>query len=329
MASPKVAVVMPEAANKDRLVHYTQAAGLEEDVEFIFVDAGKEPEEVVSQCMEAAALMPTTFTMTTDQFRRLPNLRHIQVTSAGTDWLDKVALAELGVTVSNNGGNNAPAVAEHTIALMVSVYRRLDRQFEGVKARRWSEGARGEPEDHHTLVGKRVGLVGLGQIGSRVAKRLAGWECDIVYYDAFDFPEEYEQEAGVTRVSFDQLLKTSDVVSLHTPLESNTRHLISDREFGMMKPTAILINTCRGPVVDEAALVRALKAGVINAAGLDVTEVEPTPPDNPLLDLDNVVITPHLASMAIESTIDSVKFGVQNAARAARGNQPEAVVPPV
>ena len=212
---------------------------------------------------------------------------------------------------------------------MISVYRRLDRQFEGVKARRWSEGARGELEDHHTLVGKRVGLVGLGQIGSRVAKRLAGWECEIVYYDAFDFPEEYEREAGVTRVSFDELLKTSDVVSLHTPLESNTRHLISDREFGMMKPTAILINTCRGPVVDEAALVRALRAGVINAAGLDVTEVEPTPPDNPLLDLDNVVITPHLASMAIESTIESVKFGVQNAARAARGGQPEAVVPPV
>ena len=174
-----------------------------------------------------------------------------------------------------------------------------------------------------------MGLVGLGQIGSRVAKRLAGWECDIVYYDAFDFPEEYEREAGAIRVSFDELLKTSDVVSLHTPLESNTRHLISDREFGMMKPTAILINTCRGPVVDEAALVRALSAGVINAAGLDVTEVEPTPLDNPLLDLDNVVITPHLASMAIESTIDSVKFGVQNAARAARGHQPEAVVPPV
>ena len=102
-------------------------------------------------------------------------------------------------------------------------------------------------------------------------------------------------------------------------METTTRYLISDREFGMMKPTAVLINTCRGPVVDEAALTRALRAGVIKAAGLDVTETEPTPTDNPLLDLDNVVITPHLASMAIESTIDSVKFGVQNAARAARG----------
>ncbi len=327
--SPKVAVVMPEAANIERLVHYTRAADFEEDVEFIFVDAGEDSEEVVRQCADAAALMPSSQTMTTDQLVRLPNLRHIQVTSAGTDWLDKTALAELGVTVSNNGGGNAPAVAEHAIALMVSVYRRLDRQFEGVKSRRWAEGARGEPEDHHTLVGKRVGLIGLGQIGSRVAKRLAGWECEIVYFDSFDFPEDYEQEAGVTRVSFDELLKTSDVISLHTPLESNTHHLISDREFGMMKPTAILINTCRGPVVDEAALVRALRAGIIKAAGLDVTEVEPTPPDNPLLDLDNVVITPHLASMAIESTIDSVKFGVQNAARAARGEQPQAVVPPV
>ena len=130
-------------------------------------------------------------------------------------------------------------------------------------------------------------------------------------------------------MSFEELLKTSDIISLHTPLEMTTRYLISDREFGMMKPTAILINTCRGPVVDEAALTRALRSGVIKAAGLDVTEVEPTPTDNPLLDLDNVVITPHLASMAIESTIDSVKFGVQNAARAARGETPESVVPPV
>ena len=329
LASKKVAVVMPEAANRERLVHYTQAAELEEDVEFIFVDAAEEPDEVLRQCSEAAALMPSTRTMTTDQFRRLPNLRHIQVISAGTDWLDKVALAELGVTVSNNGGGNAPAVAEHAIALMISVYRRLDRQFEGVKARRWSEGARGDPNDHHTLVGKRVGIVGLGRIGSRVAKRLAGWECEIVYHDSFHFPAEYEEGAGATLVSFEELLKTSDIVSLHTPLETTTRYLISDREFGMMKPTAILINTCRGPVVDEAALTRALRAGVIKAAGLDVTEVEPTPPDNPLLDLDNVVITPHLASMAIESTIDSVKFGVQNAARAARGETPESVVPPV
>ena len=329
MASHKVAVVMPEAANSDRVIHFTQVADLEEDVEFIFIDSAEEPDEVVRKCRDAAAIMASTRTMTTDQFRRLPNLRHVQVTSAGTDWLDKVALAELGITVSNNGGGNAPAVAEHAIALMFSVYRRLDRQFEGVKARRWSEGVRGDLNDLHTLVGKRVGIVGLGRIGSRVAKRLAGWECEIVYHDSFHFPAEYEEETGATRVSFEELLKTSDIISLHTPLESTTRYLISDRELGMMKPTAVLINTCRGPVVDEAALTRALRAGVIKAAGLDVTEVEPTPPDNPLLDLDNVVITPHLASMAIESTIDSTKFGVQNAARAARGDVPESVVPPV
>ena len=329
MANQVVAVVMPQAGDSERIRHFSRAANLEDDVEFVFVDADSPADEVVAKCLGAKALMPSTRSMTMEQFEDLPNLRHIQVTSAGTDWLDKTALAERGVTVSNNGGANAPAVAEHAIALMFSVYRRLDRQFESVKAMRWADGARGDLDDRHTLVGKRVGIVGLGQIGSRVSKRLAGWECEIVYYDSFAFPREYEQEAGAARVSFEELLKTSDVVSLHTPLESTTRYLISDRELGMMKPTAILINTCRGPVVNESALIRALKDGVINGAGLDVTEVEPTPPDNPLLDLDNVVITPHLASMAIESTIDSVNFGVQNAARAARGEAPESVVAPV
>ena len=325
----QVAVVLPQIADSRRVERHRRAAALEEGVEFIFVDSDSPPDEVVEKCRSAVALMPSSSSMTMEQFVQLPNLRHIQVTSAGTDWLDKTALAERGVTVSNNGGGNAPAVAEHTIALIFSVYRRLDRQFESVRAGRWADGARGDLNDTHTLVGKRVGIVGLGRIGSRVAKRLAGWECEIVYHDSFAFPPEYEKDAGATRVSFEELLKTSDVVSLHTPLESTTHYLVSDRELGMMKPTAILINTCRGPVVDETALVRALQNGVIKAAGLDVTEVEPTPPDNPLLALDNVVITPHLASMAIESTIDSVNFGVQNAARAARGEAPESVVPPV
>jgi len=124
-------------------------------------------------------------------------------------------------------------------------------------------------------------------------------------------------------------LQTSDIVTLHVPLNRQTQGMISDREFDLMKPTAVLINACRGPVVDEAALIRALRDKKISAAGLDVLEQEPTPADNPLLDMDNVLVTPHLAEFAQESYDKSRAFAVQNAARVARGEEPESVVLPV
>ncbi|HEY7494421.1 MAG TPA: NAD(P)-dependent oxidoreductase, partial [Candidatus Tectomicrobia bacterium] len=125
------------------------------------------------------------------------------------------------------------------------------------------------------------------------------------------------------------LLRTADIVTLHVPLNRLTKGMISDREFGLMKPTTILINACRGPVVDEAALIRALQARKIMAAGLDVLEEEPTPANNPLLDMDNVLVTPHLAAFAQESYDKSRAFAVQNAARVARGEAPESVIEPV
>jgi len=144
-----------------------------------------------------------------------------------------------------------------------------------------------------------------------------------------EFPTSLEEELHVTRVSRDDLLRTSDIVTLHVPLTRHTKGMISDREFAMMKPTAILINACRGPVVDEAALIRALRAKKIHAAGLDVLDEEPTPADNPLLDMDNVLVTPHLAAFAQESYEKSRAFAVQNTARVARGEPPQSVIDPV
>jgi glyoxylate reductase/D-3-phosphoglycerate dehydrogenase len=299
-------------------------------VVFRLVDASLPVDELVRRCKDAIAIHPGFVpTPPMDFFRRLPNLRLVQTGSAGTDRLDKAALAELGVRVANNGGANAVAVAEHAIALMFAAYRKLDVQIASVKAGTWMEGVKGAPEEFHTLVGKRVGIVGLGRIGSRVAKRLQGWECEVVYHDVVRFPAEYEEETHAKRVGFDTLLSTSDIVTLHVPLERTTHHMMSDREFSLMKATAILINTCRGPVVDEAALVRALQQKTIFGAGLDVTEVEPVSMDNPLLKMPNVIITPHLATRAIESTINAAEFVVANISRVARGEQPLSVVPAV
>lgn len=301
-----------------------------EAVVFKFADAALSEADLAKECKGAIAIHPgVPRSFTTDLIRKLPDLKLVQTGSAGTDWLDKTALAEMGVRVANNGGANAVAVAEHAIALMFSVYRKLDVQIASVKAGTWMDGVKGAPEEYHTLVGKRVGIVGLGRIGSRVAKRLQGWECDVVFHDVTKFAAEYEQASGARRVSFETLLSTSDIVTLHVPLERTTKHMMSDREFALMKPTAILVNTCRGPVVDEAALIRAVQKKTIFGAGLDVTEIEPVSMDNPLLKMQNVVVTPHLATRAIESNINAAEFVVANISRLARGGEVLSIVPPV
>ncbi len=304
-------------------------------VEFKLVDTRLPLDEIAKRCEGAIALHPVMYRQitkddVTEIVRRNRTVKLVQTPSAGTDMYDKVKLAAMGVPVANHGGENAVAVAEHAIALMVGVYRKLDRQIDHVKAGKWSDAIVAMPEaEFHTLVGKRVGIVGLGRIGSRVAKRLVGWECEVVYHDIKDFPKEYTDAAHAARVTFDELLKTSDIVSLHVPLDPPTRHMVSDRELRLMKRTAVLINTCRGPVVDEAALIRALKEKTIFGAGLDVVETEPIEMTNPLLHMDNVILTPHQATRAIESMLNAKKFVVENICRLARGEPIESIVDPV
>lgn len=321
---------MGDARSQMRQDELVDAAKEYPEVELRFVDTDQPMDDVIRECQDAVALIPAGVrTFDTEFISKLGNLKLIQTFSAGTDWMDKAALAELGVNVSNNGGANAVAVAEHAVLLMLTIERKLDRQIESVKNGTWMAGVGGDRTEYHTLVGKRIGIVGLGRIGSRVAKRLQGWECEVVYYDTVDFDEEYVKDAGAKFVELDELLETSDIVSLHVPLERTTRHMISDREFALMKNSAILVNTCRGPVVDEAALKRALSDGQIFGAGLDVTEVEPIETDNDLPNLPNVVVTPHMATRALESEHNATAYALANVARVARGEDPEWVVPPV
>lgn len=330
MSSLAVILGPDTPASRVRLKECQAVADRIGGLEIRFVDSELPEAELVQSLKDAVAIMPAgARKFTPEMIERLPNLRLIQTFSAGTDYLDKTMLAEAGVDVSNNGGANAVAVAEHAIALMFAVNRKLDMQIASVKAGTWMEGVTGDRTDFHTLVGKRVGIVGLGRIGSRVAKRLAGWECELVYTDVVEHGAEYVAATGARRVDLDELLATSDIVTLHVPLDRVTRHMMSDREFSLMKETAILINTCRGPVVDEPALVRALESKQIFAAGLDVTETEPVEPDNALIGMANVVLTPHLATRAIESEYNAAENAITNVARLARGEKPEWIVAPV
>jgi phosphoglycerate dehydrogenase-like enzyme len=298
-----------------------------EGTEITWVDVNQPLEQQAEQLREAVAVIATPSDFPVDLALKCPNLRLIQTVSAGTNRIDIPALNELGILVANNGGGNAVAVAEHTVMLMVSVYRKLHLQLQSVKDRQWAGDIRATWfTQAYELTDKTVGIVGLGRIGQRVARRLQGWDCRLIYHDIVRFPPGLEEALHLTRVSFDDLLKTSDIITLHVPLNRHTTGMINARAFSLMKPTAILINACRGPVVDEVALIRALQEQKILAAGLDVLEQEPTPADNPLLDMDNVVITPHMAAFAQESFEKSRAFAVQNAARVTSGEAPESVV---
>ena len=261
-----------------------------------------------------------------DFYRMAPRLKLIQLISAGYDRLDVNAARDAGVPVANNGGANSVAVAEHTVMLILAVYKRLAWMHVNVVAGKWRVGDLGDQRVYE-LEGKTVGIVGLGRIGKKVARRLAGFGVRLTYTDVVRLSEDEEDALGVRFALFPELLRAADVVTLHVPLSDATRGMMSTREFAAMKETAILINTCRGPVVDEDALGKALTTGQIAAAGLDVMTQEPPRPDHPLFKLDNVIFTPHMAGPTWENWAKAFRNAFDNIQRVAGGGRPLWVIP--
>jgi len=209
---------------------------------------------------------------------------------------------------------------------MLAVLKRLIRFHNDVVAGKWRVGNQDEGRVYE-LGGKTVGIVGLGNIGKKVARRVSAFDARVQYYDIARLTEHEEDALGLRFVLFDELLRTSDIVTLHVPLDDSTRHLIGRRELALMKPTAILINTCRGPVVDEDALHAALSQGKIVGAGLDVMVEEPPKPNHPLFSLPNVTLTPHSAGPTWENWTARFRNGFDNIQRVAGGGKPRWVVP--
>ena len=255
-----------------------------------------------------------------DLLRAGTKVKLVQLASAGWDRIDVRLAGELGIPVANNGGANAIPVAEFALTLIMATYRNLRRGDRAVRDDDWyNTGLLGQE-----LFGKTIGIVGAGRIGSMLGRLLRGFETTTIYSDVMR--SQNIEEIGARRVDLDELMSTSDVVSLHVPLMASTRGLIGARELGLMKPTAILVNTCRGQVVDEAALLDTLRNRRIYGAGLDVFEEEPTPADNPLLEMDNVTVGPHMAGRTGESFPRRVAFSFENMARVWAGQPPESVV---
>ena len=320
MAPSRVAFVVAPGERTDFIM--SQAPP---DLEMVFVDLDLPDSEKVALCRDAEAVISSNVSV--DVLRQWPNVKLIQTLSAGFDRLDIQTIGEMGIPVANNGGANSIAVAEQTIALMIAVSKKTMLQWDiAFKQRRWRQGLGGV--EMFEITNKTVGIVGLGRVGKQVAKRLKGFDTNTIYYDIVDMPQEVQEELAAHPVPFDELLRESDIVSLHAPLNRRTRGMISTRELEMMKPTAYLINACRGPVVDEKALYQALKTRTIAGAALDVLEEEPTPADNPLFDLDNVVITPHMAAASRETDYRAADFAYSNIRRVLAGQPPESLVTP-
>ena len=315
--------------NEIRLAALQEIAAKNNLLELVVADLEQEPEEIIAAFQGARILIAPNIKPTNFIATKLPDLKLLQTFSAGTDQLDLALLLQHGIEVANNGGANAVSVAEHAIMLMLTINHKFDLQIESVKDGKWMQGVTGALSEYTSMVDRQVGIIGLGRIGSRVARRLRGWECSVVYSDIVDFETGYESAIGAKRMPLDQLIATSDYISLHVPLDRITYHMMSTVQFKAMKNSAVLINTCRGSVVDESALVDALKNGEIWGAGLDVTEVEPTPLDNPLITMPNVVITPHLATRVIQSEWNADMNAVENAERIAQGFKPNWIVDPV
>jgi len=255
-----------------------------------------------------------------------PQLRVIANVAVGYDNIDVGAATERGILVTNTPGILTDTTADFAFALMMAAARRIAEADRFVRDGRWKQWKidlfSGHDIHHH-----RLGIFGMGRIGQGLARRARGFEMQVVYHDVTRLAEDRERELGVEYVTRETLFQTSDFISVHVPLNERTRHCVGTAEFALMKPHAVFVNTSRGPVVDEMALVEALASKRIAAAGLDVFENEPALSPG-LLALDNVVLAPHIASASIKTRTRMCTMAVENAVAVLNGQRPPNAVNP-
>jgi glyoxylate reductase len=253
-------------------------------------------------------------------------LRVISNCAVGYDNIDIAAATSRGILVCNTPGVLTETTADLAWALLMAAARRLGEAERYLRAGRWKSWS---PQLMlgHDIYGATLGLVGLGRIGQAVAKRARGFDMRVLYHDIAP-RREAEESVNAERADLDALLRSSDFVSLHVPLTEETHHLIGRRELALMKPSAVLVNTSRGPVVDQGALADALREGMIFAAGLDVFEAEPLSADSSLLALENVVLLPHIGSASVATRTRMAQMAADNLLAGLRGERPAHIVNP-
>lgn len=279
-------------------------------------------EEVLQAGREAHALISQYAPLTAWVIASLTRCRALGRYGIGVDNIDVAAATARGIAVINVPSYCEDEVSDHALALLLAVARRVCRYDREVKSGLW-DWKTGRPL--HRLQGKTLGLLGFGKIARRLAEKAKALGLVPIAHDPY-LPDQVFAQAGVRKCDLDALLRESDIISVHVPLTPETRHLLDARAVSTMKPGAILINTSRGPIVDEQALAAALRSGHLAGAGLDVMESEPPKADNPLLGLDRVVLTPHVAWYSEESQLDLRRKVAEDVGRALHGILPQGLV---
>ena len=276
------------------------------------------PDDLIAAAHGADAIFSNGVPISAATLDVMPQCRGIVTSTVGFDAIDLAAATARGIPVANVPDFCTREVANHTLGLLLACARKIVFLHDTLHAGRWEATLFPPMAPIH---GETLGLISFGRIARQVALRARAFELRLLAYDPYVDPV-VGVEYGVEFVPLNTLLGESDYLSLHAPLNAETRHLLSDREFALMKPTATVLNTGRGPVIDEAALIRALQEGRIGAAGLDVFEEEPIASDNPLLRMPNVVMTPHSGGFSDEAIRTGRRIAAEDLARMLRGEMP-------
>ncbi|NVN39930.1 3-phosphoglycerate dehydrogenase [Ameyamaea chiangmaiensis] len=249
-------------------------------------------------------------------------LKGVHKWGVGYDNIDCERAREVGVRVMRTTGSNAVMVAETTLALMLALQRNIVRGHVGLQKGEWLKGSLGETSMR--LTGKTIGLIGLGYIGKQVARLLRGFDCEVIYTKRTPISAEEAQELRARLVTLDELIETSDVISLHCALTDETADMINKESIARMKPGSILINTARGGLVNENDLAEAVESGHLRGAAVDVFPVEPIAADHRFVGVDRIIITPHVGAISADAYADNVKRMVHNMVCVAKGEEPPA-----
>jgi phosphoglycerate dehydrogenase-like enzyme len=292
-------------------------SALPEDMPLVTL-TGNNPREEIDSIRDLDFLISVK--ATEDMIRAAQKLRLIQLPGVGYDQVNLEAAAARGIPVAVSAVGSSDAVAEHAMMLMLAVSRRLVEMAGSLRDGKWWMWER--RTSSYGLLGKTLGIIGMGRIGQEVAARAAAFGMPIQYYDVV-------RVEGYRFCPLDELLRTSDIVTLHCPLNAGTMGLLDRSRIALMKPRAILINTARGGLVDEAALHEALVAGRLAGAGLDVFAKEPPNAADPLLHMDQVIATPHISTGTLDSLQTKAAFYAENIGRVLAGQQPQGLLDPI
>ena len=306
----KLVIIEPLGVDQDKLLSMAQAV-LPQDIEITYYDTRvSDTDTLINRGRDADIIAVSNLPLNADVINGCTNLKMLTVAFTGVDHIAMDACRQKGITVCNCAGYSTAAVADLVFGMVVALYRNLIPCNEAVRREGTKEGLIG-----FELEGKTFGIIGTGAIGLRVASIAQAFGCRVLAYS-----RTKKDVPGITYTDLETLLKSSDIVSLHTPLTPETRGLIGEKELSSMKPSAILINTARGPVVDSAALADALNCGKIAGAGVDVFEMEPpVPADHPLLNAKNLIATPHVAFATREALVKRAAIVFDNIDRWIKG----------